>query len=134
MRRLSVLVMAVAFVLGNAAFGTGASAAKFGGGGGGGGGRGVGGARIGGGGGLRIGGGGGARFIGGGGARFVGRGVGFGGLRGGFFRGGFRRRGFGIGIYPYLGYGYCYRWRRVWTPWGWTLRRVNICRYPYYYY
>jgi hypothetical protein len=30
----------------------------------------------------------------------------------------------------------CYRWRRVGTPFGWTLRRVNICSayYGEYYY
>jgi hypothetical protein len=34
----------------------------------------------------------------------------------------FVRRGFRV--YSYDG---CYRWREVVTPFGWTLRRVNIC-------
>jgi hypothetical protein len=48
---------------------------------------------------------------------------------------------YGYGGYPYGGYGYygnpyyasyaygggCIRARRVWTPYGWRLRRVNVC-------
>jgi hypothetical protein len=34
----------------------------------------------------------------------------------------FVRRGF-----PVYSYDGCYRWRRFVTPFGWTLRRVNIC-------
>src|SRR5229473_215127 len=30
----------------------------------------------------------------------------------------------GFPVYSYDG---CYRWRRILTPFGWTLRRVNIC-------
>ncbi len=33
----------------------------------------------------------------------------------------------------YYGYNSCYRWRRVWTPWGPRLRRVNVCAVPYRY-
>jgi hypothetical protein len=36
----------------------------------------------------------------------------------------------GFRFYPYYAYG-CYRWRHVLTPFGWRLRRVNVC-YPYY--
>jgi len=64
-----------------------------------------------------------------------------GGFRGGY--GGFRRFGPGLGIglglglagaYPYYaGYGYnsCLVPRRIWTPYGWRVRLVNIC-YAYY--
>ena len=45
-----------------------------------------------------------------------------------FVRHRFIHRGFRT--YPYYSYG-CYRWRRVLTPFGWRLRRVNVC-YPYY--
>lgn len=73
-----------------------------------------------------------------------------GGFHGGFHEGGFRhggfgfRRfgpgvGFGIGLglgYPYYAgyYGYddCLRPRRVWTPYGWRIRYVNVCGYGYY--
>ena len=69
-------------------------------------------------------------------------GHGFAGHGFGFHHGfGFRRgfgfhRGFGFGFAPYY-YGYypyegCWRWRRVWTPFGWRLHRVNVCYYPYY--
>jgi len=39
----------------------------------------------------------------------------------------------GFRVYSYDG---CYRWRRDATPFGWTLRRVNICSayYGQYYY
>ncbi len=79
-------------------------------------------------------------------ARGGGRGGGFGGFRGGGFRGGgFRGRGFrgagfgfGLGLYPYYGYGgywpyygdegVCYAVRqRVLTRYGWRIRRVSIC-------
>jgi hypothetical protein len=43
----------------------------------------------------------------------------------------FARRFFFNGRYHYYYYG-CYRWRYVATPWGWRLRRVNVC-YPSYY-
>jgi hypothetical protein len=90
-------------------------------------------------------------------ARGFGRGGGFGGFRGGGFRGGgFRGAGIGLGLglglglaspygygygYPY-GYGYgdpygyagyygdggCYLVRRrVWTPYGWRIRRMQVC-------
>ncbi len=42
----------------------------------------------------------------------------------------FARRFFFNGHYHYYYYG-CYRWRYVATPWGWRLRRVNVC-YPSY--
>lgn len=56
------------------------------------------------------------------------------------YRGGYHRRyahryvhRHGFRVYPYYQYyGYydgCYRWRRVATPWGWRLRRVNVCDY-----
>jgi hypothetical protein len=78
-----------------------------------------------------------ARGGGGGG----GRGFGGGGFRGGGFRGGgFRGGGFGFGLgyYPYYGYGgywpyygdegVCYAVRqRVKTRHGWQIRRVSIC-------
>jgi hypothetical protein len=74
-----------------------------------------------------------------------------GGFRGGGFRGGFRPgfRGFGpavglglglgaLGYYYYGGYPYyyagypyyddgCVAHRRVWTPYGWRIRWVNVC-------
>jgi hypothetical protein len=34
---------------------------------------------------------------------------------------------------PRYSYRGCYRWRRVWTPYGSYLRRVNVCRRHYYY-
>lgn len=71
------------------------------------------------------------------------RGGGFrgGGFRGGGFRGGGFRGGgfgFGLGLYPYYGYGgywpyygdegVCYAVRqRVKTRHGWRIRRVSIC-------
>ena len=78
------------------------------------------------------------------------RGGGFrgGGFRGGGFRGGgFRGAGIGLGLglglaapyyggYGYGGYPYYSRYydpgcyvvrRRVWTPYGWRLRRVTVC-------
>jgi hypothetical protein len=87
-------------------------------------------------------------------ARGFGRGFG-GGFRGGGFRGGgFRGAGIGLGLglglglaapygyyggygypygyggyYPYAGdVGVCYAVRRrVWTPYGWRIRRVSVC-------
>jgi hypothetical protein len=66
-------------------------------------------------------------------------------VRGGIARGyAFHRhvvfhRGFRYGFVgrPHYWYGHCYRWRRVLTPWGWRLHRVNVCRFhhwPYWYY
>jgi hypothetical protein len=56
------------------------------------------------------------------------------GHRGFFFA---HRRFVHRGFYPFYRYGYgCYRWRRVLTPYGWRLRRVNVCgyyRHRYYY-
>src|SRR5690348_3781310 len=66
-----------------------------------------------------------------GGGHFAGGhfGHGFGFHRGFGFRGGFWG-GPWYGYYPYAG---CWRWRRVWTPWGWRLHRINVCGYyPYY--
>src|SRR5882672_3906939 len=87
----------------------------------------------------------------GGGGGFHGGGGGFHG--GGFRGGGFGAAGLGIGLglglagaygYPYgYGYGYPYGYgsyayddggcylvrRRVWTPYGWRLRRVQVCDY-----
>jgi hypothetical protein len=89
-------------------------------------------------------------------ARGFGRGFGGGGFRGGGFRGGgfrgggFRGAGVGLGLglglglaapYGYYGgygypYGYggyypydagCYATQRIWTPYGWRLRRVLVC-------
>ncbi len=89
-------------------------------------------------------------------ARGGGRGGGFGGFRGGGFGGGFRGGGFrgaGIGLglglglaapyyyggYPYGYGGYPYGYsryydqgcyvirRRIWTPYGWRIRRVPVC-------
>ena len=69
-----------------------------------------------------------------------------GGFHGGFHGGGFRRFGPGIGLgiglglglgYPYYAAGYaygddgCLRPRRIWTPYGWRVRLVNVC-YAYY--
>jgi hypothetical protein len=83
-----------------------------------------------------------ARGMGGGG--FRGGGGGFhGGFRGGGFHGGFRRVGPGIGLGIGLGLGYpyyagyygsdgCLAPRRVWTPYGWRFRYVNVCCYGYY--
>jgi hypothetical protein len=86
-----------------------------------------------------------ARFGGGGG--FHGGGF-HGGFHGGGFRGGFHHRGFGFGpfvgaavglgiagaTYPYWGYpgyyGYgdgCLVRHRIWTPYGWRFRLVNVC-------
>ena len=36
--------------------------------------------------------------------------------------------GFGVG-YVDPGFNGCYRTRMVWTPWGYRLRTVNVCRY-----
>ncbi len=33
----------------------------------------------------------------------------------------------------YAAYDSCYRWRQVWTPWGWRVRRIYVCDYPYVY-
>jgi hypothetical protein len=81
-----------------------------------------------------------ARFGGG----FHGGGFHGGGFRGGFggFRGGFHHHGFrhfgprvafgapflyaGYASYPYT-YGDCLAPRRVWTPYGWRIRWVNVC-------
>ncbi len=66
---------------------------------------------------------------------------GFRGFHGGFRHHGFRRFGppvavgLGLGLagsYPYWGYPYhyadgCLAPRRVWTPYGWRIRWVNIC-------
>jgi hypothetical protein len=81
--------------------------------------------------------------------------MGGGGYRGGFARGGWGHRGFvhrgfgprfGYGYRPFRPYGFrpyfaptfyaapyayyggsCFRWRRVWTPYGVQLRRVWVC-------
>jgi hypothetical protein len=58
-----------------------------------------------------------------------------GGFHHGGFHGGFHRHGFigfGFGPYAYGGYPYydegCYLVRRrVWTPYGWRIRRVEVC-------
>jgi hypothetical protein len=52
-------------------------------------------------------------------------------FRGAYHHRPFARRFFFNGRYHYYYYG-CYRWRYVATPWGWRLRRVNVC-YPSYY-
>ena len=81
------------------------------------------------------GGGGGGHGFGGGGHGFGGGGHGFGG---GFRGGGFRSGRFGLGFYPYYGYGgywpyygdegVCYVVRqRVKTRYGWRIRRVSVC-------
>ena len=81
---------------------------------------------------------GGGGFGGGGGFR----GGGFHGFHGGF-HGGFRRFGPGIGLGIGLGLGYpyyagyyasdgCLAPSRVWTPYGWRIRYVNVCGYDYY--
>ena len=69
------------------------------------------------------------------------RGGGFHGFHGGF-HGGFRRFGPGIGLGIGLGLGYpyyagyyddgCLAPRRIWTPYGWRIRYVNVCGYGYY--
>jgi hypothetical protein len=70
------------------------------------------------------------------------RGGGFHGFHGGF-HGGFRRFGPGIGLGIGLGLGYpyyasyygdddCLAPRRIWTPYGWRFRYVNVCGYDYY--
>jgi hypothetical protein len=89
-----------------------------------------------------------ARPFGGGG--FRGGGFHGGGFHGGGFRhGGFRGGGFGWGApvalglglglaagYPYYSYaGYgdgCLRPRRIWTPYGWRVRWINVCGYGYW--
>jgi len=74
----------------------------------------------------------------GGGGHFSGGHFGGGHFHGGFgFHRGFGFRGFGFGFgapyYGYYAYDGCWRWRRVWTPYGWRLHRVNVCGYyPYY--
>jgi len=65
-----------------------------------------------------------------GGGHFAGGHFGHGGFA--FHRGFGFRRGFFWG--PYYSYAGCWRWHRVWTPWGWRLHRVNVCYYPSYYY
>lgn len=65
---------------------------------------------------------------------------GFGGFRGGGFHRGFGFRHFGPGLafgsafygayagYPYYaGYDGCLAPRRIWTPYGWRIRWVNVC-------
>ena len=72
-----------------------------------------------------------------------GRGGGFGGFRGGGFRGAGIGLGLGLGLaapYYYGGYGgYPYGYggyydegcpvvgQRIWTPYGWRIRRVPVC-------
>ena len=84
-----------------------------------------------------------ARPFGGGGMRAGGFHAGgfHGGFHGGFRHGGFRGFGplVGVGVglglagsYPYWGYpAYygdgCLAPRRIWTPYGWRVRWVNIC-------
>jgi hypothetical protein len=148
--RKGVMAIAAAIALGAATLTTGAMAQHGGHGGGGGmgghggGGGGAafsGGGHMGGGGGGMMGGRGGGSFTGRGGSfngNFAARGGSFSGRSGAFagrnfafhdgrFRG---RRGFGFGFWggPYWAYaGDCWRLRRVWTPWGWHWRRVNVC-------
>jgi hypothetical protein len=46
----------------------------------------------------------------------------------------FRHNRFFVGApFAYAAYDSCYRWRHVWTRWGWKLRRVYVCDYPYVY-
>jgi hypothetical protein len=135
------LALAAILAIGSLSFAADASA-KGGGHGGGGGGHGGGGGSHGGGGGSHGGG-----LGGGGGGLRSGAAVHSGGFtahpgvavrsgaigihRGiGFHRPFVRHRFFhrGFRVYPYYG---CYRWRRVLTPFGWRLRRVNVCS-PYY--
>ena len=65
---------------------------------------------------------------GGGGFRGAGLGLGLGlGLAGAYGAYGY---GYGYGPYAYSGYddGGCYLVRRrIWTPYGWRLRRVQVC-------
>jgi hypothetical protein len=51
-----------------------------------------------------------------------------------YYRHGYHR--YGYYHHPYYHYHYygCYRWRYVATPWGWRLRRVNVCYPSRYYY
>ena len=100
-----------------------------------------------------------ARPFGGGGMRAGGFHGGFhgGGFRhGGFHHGGFRHGGFrhggfhrgfigapvalglGLGLaaaypyYSYAAYDGCVRPRRIWTPYGWRVRWINVCGYGYW--
>jgi hypothetical protein len=54
-----------------------------------------------------------------------------------FHRHRFFRNRFFVGapfaLSAYAAYDSCYRWRHVWTPWGWRLRRIYVCDYPYVY-
>src|SRR5688500_5422644 len=79
-------------------------------------------------------------------------GGGFRGFHGGFRHGGFRHHGFhrgfrfgapvalglGLGLaagYPYYShaaYDGCLVPRRIWTPYGWRVRWINICGYGYW--
>jgi hypothetical protein len=95
-----------------------------------------------------------ARGFGGFGGRGFGGGFRGGGFRGGGFRGAGIGLGLGLGLglaspYYYGGYGYPYGYgyggypygyagyyddggcylvrRRVWTPWGWRIRRMQVC-------
>jgi len=71
---------------------------------------------------------------GGHGGHFGGFHHGFGGFHRGFgFRGGYGYWGapYYYGYYPYAG---CWRWHRVWTPFGPRLHRFNACAYRYYRY
>jgi hypothetical protein len=47
------------------------------------------------------------------------------------FRHGHRFHRFRGGYYPYYYSGYrgCYRWRRILTPYGWHVRRINVCHW-----
>ena len=60
------------------------------------------------------------------------------GFHGGGFRGAGFGRGLGLGLYPNYGYGGYYPYygdagacyvvrRRVWTAYGWRIRRVSVC-------
>ena len=151
--RKGVMAIAAALALGTATIATGVTAAPHGGGGGGGGG----GAHFsggGGGGGASFGGNahmggapmaagprsggsfnGGASFNGGprfssgrlnSGTRFSGGNVAF---NGGHFHHRHFHRGFGLFAFgggP-VWWDSCWRLRRVWTPWGWHWRRINVC-------